>query len=56
MGKAGTGFSMSLDGFLVMPKGDVGALLNWYFLATRNFGFRVAASRSKSRRRAPIWL
>ena len=32
MGKAGTGFSVSLDGFIVTPQGDVGALLNWYFV------------------------
>lgn len=30
MGKVGTGFSMSLDGFIAGPEGDVGPLFDWY--------------------------
>lgn len=31
MGKVGTGFSTSLDGFIARPDGDVGSLFDWYF-------------------------
>ena len=31
MGKVGTGFSTSLDGFIAGPNGDVGSLFDWYF-------------------------
>ena len=31
MGKVGTGFSTSLDGFIARPNGDVGPLFDWYF-------------------------
>ena len=31
MGIVGTGFSMSLDGFIARPNGDVGPLFAWYF-------------------------
>ena len=31
MGKVGTGFSMSLDGFIADPEGNVGPLFDWYF-------------------------
>jgi hypothetical protein len=31
MGKVGTGFSTSLDGFIDLPEGDVGSLFDWYF-------------------------
>ncbi len=31
MGKVGTGFSTSLDGFIAGPNGDVGPLFDWYF-------------------------
>ncbi len=30
MGIVGTGFSMSLDGFIADPHGDVGGLFAWY--------------------------
>ena len=30
MGKVGTGFSTSLDGFIARPDGDVGPLFDWY--------------------------
>ena len=33
MGSVGTGFSMSLDGFIARPNGDVGPLFDWYFTA-----------------------
>jgi dihydrofolate reductase len=31
MGKVGTGFSTSLDGFIAGPDGEVGPLFDWYF-------------------------
>lgn len=31
MGNVGTGFSMSLDGFIARPDGNPGPLFNWYF-------------------------
>jgi dihydrofolate reductase len=31
LGKVGTGFSTSLDGFIARPNGDVGPLFDWYF-------------------------
>ncbi len=31
MGKVGTGFSTSLEGFIARPEGDVGSLFDWYF-------------------------
>lgn len=31
MSIVGTGFSMSLDGFIARPDGDVGPLFAWYF-------------------------
>ncbi len=31
VGKVGTGFSMSLDGFIADPEGNVGPLFDWYF-------------------------
>jgi hypothetical protein len=31
VGKVGTGFSTSLDGFIARPDGDVGPLFDWYF-------------------------
>ena len=31
MGKVGTGFSMSLDGFIADDEGNVGPLFDWYF-------------------------
>jgi hypothetical protein len=31
VGKVGTGFSTSLDGFIAKPNGDVGPLFDWYF-------------------------
>jgi dihydrofolate reductase len=31
VGKVGTGFSTSLDGFIAKPSGDVGPLFDWYF-------------------------
>ena len=31
MGKVGTGFATSLDGFIARPDGEVGPLFDWYF-------------------------
>lgn len=31
MGRVGTGFSTSLDGFIADPEGNVGPLFDWYF-------------------------
>lgn len=36
MGNVGTGFSMSLDGFIAQPDGEVGPLFDWYFSGETN--------------------
>lgn len=36
MGSVGTGFSMSLDGFIAQPDGEVGPLFDWYFSGETN--------------------
>jgi dihydrofolate reductase len=50
VGKVGTGFSTSLDGFIARPNGDVGPLFDWYFAGDTeytvpggNFTLRVSA-------------
>lgn len=37
MGKVGTGFSTSLDGFIAGPNGDVGSLFDWYFCGDTDY-------------------
>ena len=37
MGKVGTGFSMSLDGFIAGPNDDVQRLFAWMFVGTTDF-------------------
>src|SRR5215217_5033668 len=39
VGKVGTGFSMSLDGFIAGPEGDVGWLFYWYFSGDTEYEF-----------------
>lgn len=36
MGTVGTSFSMSLDGFIAQPDGEVGPLFDWYFQGETN--------------------
>ena len=50
MGKVATGFSISLDGFIASPNGDIGPLFDWYFAGDTeyavpggNFTLRVSA-------------
>jgi len=50
VGKVGTGFSTSLDGFIARPNGNVGPLFDWYFAGDTeytvpggNFTLRVSA-------------
>ncbi len=38
MGKVGTGFSTSLDGFIADPEGNVGQLFDWYFSGDTEYG------------------
>jgi len=38
VGKVGTGFSMSLDGFIADPEGNVGPLFDWYFSGDTEYG------------------
>lgn len=45
MGKVGTGFSMSLDGFIAGPGDDVQQVFRWYFSGDTEFSFPGAGDR-----------
>lgn len=54
MGKVVTGFTMSLDGFIAAPDGDIGTLFKWYYsgdtevpLAGTNMTFKMSAASAK---------
>ena len=47
MGKVGTGFSMSLDGFVAEPDDSVERLFRWYALGGADHEIPPAITRSR---------
>jgi dihydrofolate reductase len=47
MGTVGTGFSMSLDGFVARPDGEVGPLFDWYSEGETPFEVTIGADRMR---------
>ena len=47
MGKVATGFTMSLDGFIADPQGEVGRLFQWYSSGDTDYKFPAGHWKAK---------